>query len=1170
MEICPFHPLIDFDLDRSLLNQKHYKIMKKKQSEHALYACLYLILLKMKLTLLILFIAVIGTWAVESHAQSTRLTFKMENSSIEEVLKEIEDHSEFRFFYNGIIDVDQLVSVDFKDRTVADVLKDIFEGTDIQYKVMGRQIMLSVDNSGLNMNRATQGNVKGKVTNINRESIPGVTIVVKGTTQGTITDAQGNYSLAGIPGNATLVFSFIGMKTIEIPAKGEAVIDVVMEEETIDIEEVVAIGYGSIKKSVLTGAISSVQMETLQPVASQRVDQMLQGRAAGVLVLNTDGSPGGNTTIRIRGMNSIQGGNNALIVVDGFQGGDLTAINPRDIASIEILKDASATAIYGAQGANGVVLIETKRGKTDKPVINYSSEFGFSNLLMGGVELMNAAEYAREQNRYEMADNFEKTPIPIFTDAEIAEFERTGGTNWIDEVYRTGTTQTHQISLSGRTNKLNYFTSGSFYNQKGIMINSGYKRYSLRANLIADVNDWVKFNLNWDASQQDRNGPQFGADVDLSGNPVLGAVQFAPTIPVYDENGNYTKPSPLYGERTLFNPVASALETLNENERTTNNINLYLDFTLMDGLTLRVGGGIRLSDYMVRQFLNSNTFTGNQLNGSAYAYASKSKSFQSSNILTYTKDFGKHHVNAIVVGEVKYDNSYSFSANNSDFTVQQTGVYDLGGANIQRTVSAFSERKINSAITRVNYGYADKYVFAASFRADGSSVFGANEKWAYFPSLSLGWRLSEEAFISKLGLFNNLMLRGSWGKTGNQAISTYQTLARISSYGFYPWDGGNNVNLGFQISSASNPNLKWETTTQSNIGLDLAMFRSRLRVSVEYYDKVTDDLLIARELPRTTGLSSIIDNVGSMGNKGWEFQIDGDINIGKLKWTAGLSFTKSTTTVLDLGDAKYISYAAGGAGHLVNIPIMFLRPGERFGNIMGFGYEGTWKLGEEEKAARYGQMPGDPKYTDVNDDGKIDYDNDFMVIGNSLPDYIFGLNAQFKLDNWELTFLLQGTHGNNVFNVARSKRVSTREGYSTEKLNRWTPENQNTDVPALHSAQYRHDYQEAWNEAHPDNPFINTITFPASGSQALSRWIEDASYVRLKNLTLAYNLPVNNSNFIKNLRIFASGTNLFTITKYKGFDPEVSSFTDSDARLGTDYNSYPNSRFINFGVDITF
>ncbi len=1010
--------------------------------------------------------------------------------------------------------------------------------------------------------------VSGVVTDAQTgEGLPGVNIMIRGTSQGTVTNIDGEYSITVPDEQAVLVFSFVGYAQQARAVGSNRTINIALDQDLTQLDEVQVVGYGSVRRSVLTGAISRVEMETVQPVATQRVDQMLQGRASGVLVLNTDGSPGGNTTIRIRGMNSIQGGNAALIVVDGFQGGDLTSLNPGDIASIEILKDASATAIYGAQGANGVILIETKRGRTDKPVINYSSEFGTSSILMGGIELMSAAEWARDQNRYEMAQDFERTPVPLFTEQQIAEWERTGGTDWINEVYRAALTQNHNISVSGRTDNINYFVSGSYYDQEGVMVNSGFRRYSLRANITADVTDWARFNLNWDGSQQDRHGPQFGGQLDWPGNPVLGALQFAPVIPVRDEEGNYSRPHTEYGEPILWNPAASALEPLNENGRTTNNVNLYMDFQLAEGLSLRVGGGARFSDYNVRRFFNNETHSGITYNGQGYAYNSNSRNFQSSNVLNYTRDFGEHHINAIAVGEVKYSQSFWFNANSQNFAVHETSVYNLSGADIQRTGSGTGERKINSALTRINYGYADKYILAASFRADGSSVFGANTKWGYFPSLSAGWRLSHEPFLADLDLFSNLMLRASWGRTGNQAISNYQTLARISGAGFYPWDGGNNLNLGFQIGSASNPNLRWETTTQTNIGMDFSMFRGRLRGSVEYYDKVTEDLLMQREIPRTTGLSSIIDNVGSMGNKGWEFSLDGDIHIGRLRWTTGANVTMATTTVLDLGDDEFIAYEAGGSGHSVNIPIMFLRVGERFGNIEGFGYLGTWNIGEEQEAARYGQIIGEPRYLDVNDDGRIDYDNDAIVIGNALPDYIFGINNSFSYGNWDLTMLWQGTYGNDLFNVAKSRRM-TRAGRDTDKLNRWTPENQDTDVPALHSAQWRHDYRNAWNEANPDNQLVSTITFPAAGGNAISRWIEDASYIRLKNLTIGYNVPIQ--RFFSSMRIYANGTNLLTFTNYSGFDPEVSSFTGADGQLGTDYNNYPPSRFINFGVNVTF
>lgn len=1146
--------------------------MKKKihfvlGAKNACMAQKFLII--MRLTTFLLLFSVIQVLGFESYSQEATISLNFKSTSLERVLAAIEDDSDFYFLYSSaVIDVDSKVDVSIEDGNIYDVLDQTLEKTDIQYMVKGRQILLSrKEGSQLIKNNQQEVSVSGTVIDSSEKPLPGVTVVIKNTMKGTVTDTDGNYSLNSVPNNAMLSFSFVGMKTQEIGVNGQSTINIIMEDESLGIDEVVAIGYGSVKKSVVTGAISTVQMEKVQPMATQRVDQMLQGRAAGVMVLNTDGAPGGNTTIRIRGMNSIQGGNEALIVIDGFQGGDLDALNPNDIASIEILKDASATAIYGSQGANGVVLIETKKGKTDRPVINLSTEFGVSNILMGGIELMNAAEYARDMNRYEMADNYDRTPIPIFSDAEIAEFERTGGTDWINEIYRTGVTKNHQLSLSGKTKNVNYFLSGAMLDQEGILINSGYKRYSLRANVSADINEWLSCGINWDGVQQDRTGVGFGSEINYSANPITVALIYPPTLPVYNEDGSYSTYSDLYGAR-VWNPVASAVEPEVNKKNTQNIVNLFLEFKFIEGLTFRMTGGAKINNRTDSEFHNSKTRNGIESNGVARVSNAIGRSFQNSNILNYQTDIGKHHINAIAVGEIKYSEGYSFYANNSQFVVQETGVYNLGGADIQRTGSSFFDRKINSALARINYGYDNKYVGSFSYRADGSSVFGANNKWAYFPAGSLGWRISKEGFMRSTDVINNVMVRLSWGKTGNQAIDTYQTLAKVSSAGFYPWDGGENSNLGFQISSASNPNLKWETTKQTNIGLDVALFNSRLRFTAEYYDKVTDDLLMQREIPRATGLSSIIDNVGSMGNKGWEFTLDGDFQLNELRWSAGLSYSASKTTVLDLGEDDFLSYAAGGSGHSTNIPFMFLTEGEPFGQIMGFGYEGTWNLGEEEEAGRYGQMPGNPRYTDVNNDGRIDYDNDWKVIGNALPDFIFGITNQLNFKNWELACLLQGVYGNDIFNVARIKREDPAIGYSIDKLNRWTEDNQNTDIPALVDGQSWEAYRLEWNNSHPDNPLVSTISFPKDGGNVHSRWIEDGSYIRLKNVTLAYNFP--SLKYFNNLRVYVNATNLFTLTNYSGSDPEVSSFTDSDAQLGTDYNNYPQSRIISFGLNVTF
>lgn len=1122
--------------------------------------------LVMKLFIFYLFCSISMLQAVESYAQKARLSLNVEEETVANILQQIKNASNFDFFYNNShVDLNRRVSISAQNSDIFTILNEVFEGTEVQYTVLDKKIILSTElETPIQKIEQQTYIIKGKVVDAQGEPIIGANIIEKGTTNGVITDVNGEFMLK-TSNKPTLRISYLGFISQEISVVNESFLNICLKEDTQSLDEIVVVGYGTMKKSVVTGAISSIPMSNVKPVATQRVDQMLQGQAAGVLVLNTDGSPGAETTIRIRGMNSIQGGNNALIVIDGFQGGDLRSLNPNDIESMEILKDAAATAIYGAQGANGVILITTKKGQSGKPSINYSSEVGFSKILMGGVKLMGAADYAKELNALEMANDLDRTPQPLFTDSEIAQLEAEGGTNWIDEIYRTALIQNHQLSVSGKGEKVNYFISGSFLDQDGVMINSGYKRYSIRTNIGANVTDWLDISLNWDGAIQNKYGANFGGDIDWPGNPVAAATIFSPTIPVYDENGNYSKANNRIGDPTVWNPVASAKETQNEMRIAHNNINLSLNFKFLKHFSLQLNGGARIYQSENKQFYNLNTFMGNQSNGIGRIRNTYSTDLQNSNILNYTQDIGLHNINVTAVGEIKVNDETWSYIDNSNFTTQDTGIYDLNAAQIQKTSSGQGHRKILSGIGRINYAYDNKYLFSASIRADGSSVFGENHKWGYFPAASIGWRISKENFMRNLSWIDDIMIRASWGNTGNQAITNFQTISQIGSIGKYPYLGSSSSNLGYGIISAANPNLKWESTRQYNIGLNVSLWNGMLQFVGEYYDKVTSNLLMMRELPLSTGLSNIIDNVGKMGNKGWEFSVNGNFTFGNLMWSPGINTTFSKTKVLDLGKDEYITYRAGGGGHGTNIPFMYLTKGEPFGQIMGFGYEGTWKTEERNEAAKYGQLPGDPKYTDVNHDGRIDFDHDWKVIGNTLPNMIFGISNRFTYKKFDLTFLLQGTVGNDIFNVARIKRDEGK-GYGIAKFDRWTPEHQNTDVPALYSESYRENYKDSWNADHPEQPFVSTVTFPVTGENINGRWIENGSYIRLKNLTFGYTLK--KISVFESIRVYLTATNLFTITKYKGFDPEVSSFTGSDAQLGTDYSSYPSSRVISFGINI--
>lgn len=988
--------------------------------------------------------------------------------------------------------------------------------------------------------------------------LPGVSVTLKTDPKvGTTTDVNGNYNIK-VPANATLVFKSIGYKTIEFPVNNRTSINVTMEDGVSILDEVIVVGYGTQKKSDLTGSMTSIKGADLTMLPTQRVDQALQGRAAGVMVLNTDGAPGGNTTIRIRGMNSIQGGNNALIVIDGLQGGNLNSLNPNDIESMDILKDASATAIYGSQGANGVILITTKKGKIGKPIINYTYDGGTASLRKK-MELLSAADYATNINANVMANNGAgRTPIPLFTEAEIQKFETSGGTDWQDVIYRNALTQNHQLSVSGATDRMNYLVSGGYLDQEGILLNSAYKRFSLRANVTAEINKWANFGLNWAGSRENSNSILFGGSTDWPNNPIGAALKFSPTISVYDTNNNYSRSSLFYGNSTLWNPLASTVEPMTDNNTLRNNMNGFLEFKPLQGLTLKITGGAILSNQDNQNFLNSNTFIGLQSKGSGAMSSNRSVFLQNSNILTYDKTLKAHHLTFTAVAEQIFSKNNSSNANGEDFLIQQTGIFDLRGASIVTNSSSITERAINSYLGRINYVLADKYLFTFSYRADGSSVFGKNNKWGHFPSVAAAWRASEETFIKNLDLFSDLKLRASWGITGNQGISPYQTLARVSSGGNYPYNGGDATELGFFISAAANPFLKWESTTQTNLGVDVGMFNGRLVVTADVYDKVTKDLLMARELPRYTGLNSLIDNVGSMGNKGIEFAVSGDPLVGNFKWNVGFNVSFNKTKVLDLGGIDRIGYKSGGSGQSVNFPFMYLIKGERFGQMVGWGYEGVWQESQSSEAAKYGQLPGDPHYTDLNLDGKIN-PLDVKVIGNSMPDFIFGLNNRMAYKNLELIFQIQGSKGNDLFNVARIA-LDASNGTSTRILDRWTSQNPGSNVPGIIDGKTR----EAAK-------LVNKISFPTSDGNRLSRWVEDASYLRLKNITLAYNLPKSLSDKVKlnNVRMYMSGTNLLTFTNYTGYDPEVSSFTGNDSQLGSDFNNYPQSKIVNLGINVS-
>jgi TonB-linked SusC/RagA family outer membrane protein len=1022
---------------------------------------------------------------------------------------------------------------------------------------------------------AQQITVKGTISTEAGEPVPGVSILIKGTTTGTITGMNGEFEQDVSGPDAVLQISSVGYKTQEITVGNQTQIDVALVEDVTALGEIVVVGYGTQKRSDLTGAVTSIPSKEITELPLARADQAIQGRTSGVYVLNSDASPGGETIIRIRGLNSINGGNEPLVVLDGLQGGEelIRSLNPMDVESIEILKDASATAIYGSRGANGVILITTKQGKTGKPVIDFSLSYGVQNLARK-LPVMDAVTYAEYMNLVRSKDTGAgNIPEPIFDADDIARFERDGGTDWQDVVYETGLIQNYQIGVSGATDKLKYMVSANYLDHKGILKGSGYDRMSLRTNLSADIAEWVDFGLNWAFTRETYKSPVFrrGEGISFTAQTINVAPRWAPTEPVYDADGNYQRHGyqpdgtvETYGPNDTWNPLASAIEPEMDRPTYRNNVNLFLNFNIVKGLSLKLMGGAIIRNAENRDYYNTKTHEGFANNGSATLRNSTYERYQNSNILTYTNTFGKHQLTVTGVLEQIYDEGHGTETIARNFIVDQLGFNNIGGAQQISKGSWAYDRSLLSYLGRVNYVYGNKYLLTLTYRADGSSVFGKDNKWGYFPSGSIAWRISEENFLSGSDLITELKIRASWGETGNQGISPYQTLARLYSepgdWGpDYPYNGISPTNTGFAIGGLANPNLKWETTAQTNLGLDLSMFNGRLTSTIDVYKKVTEDLLMPRELPGYVGVSSVVDNIGSIENKGLEILIGGDPIVGNLRWNTSFNLTANRNKVLDLGTDERLSYSASFGGYSLG-EFMILEVGEPFGTMRGWQFLGIWGTDEEEEARSYGQLPGDYHLLDNDGDGDVD-EEDRVYIGNGYPDFTWGWSNRFTWKNFDLSFLFIGMQGADLFNQLRIRRESY-EANDPRVLNYWTPDNQDTDVPGLIDGAYR------------EAQALESKMFVAGNGRGgeMSKWVEDASFIKLKVITLAYNFnrTILDKIGFNQIRVYFTGTNLWTITDYTGYDPEVANFTESDATIGVDLSAYPPARTYTFGLEMTF
>jgi TonB-linked SusC/RagA family outer membrane protein len=1127
------------------------------------------------------------------------VTIHLDQTSVGAFLSALEKSTGVAFVYSSrAIGAQRKLSVHQNNQKLSVVLETSLKPMNISFRLVDGSILLH--KAALEVQDASADKVHtlgavpavtppdrtitGSVTDEKGEGLAGVSVVVKGTQRGTASTGNGDFSISVLSDADVLVFSFVGYLSQEVAVGNRSKINVSLITDERALEEVMVVGYGTQKKSDLTGSVSSVKGADLTRLPTQRVDQALQGRAAGVMVQNTDGAPGGNAIIRVRGGNSITGGNNALVVVDGIQGINISTINPNDIESLEVLKDASATAIYGARGANGVILITTKRGASGKAVFNYGISMGVQK-LNHKLDLMNAGDYARKSNDWAATQNGTASapivPVLPFSTEQIAKLDASGGTDWQDEIYRSGKMQNHQLSVSGGSESARYFVSAGYMNQQGIVLNTKYTRYNLRSNLDLKVTSWMSAGINLNLIKDKGNVPPVGEGTrfgDILGQVINTVARFDPATPVYDATGNYNNKalkggpdgSKIYADSDVWNPVATAMETKAEKNNITNEISTFLDFKLLKGLALRVTGAASINASDDQHYYSTKTQPGRGVSGLGDLAENKYQYYQNSNILTYSNVFSKKHAVTVTgVAEQQLIQSKGSFISAQGFFSDDTGINDLGGASqINERYNSQTKQVLNSFLGRVNYIFDEKYMLTASYRADGSSVFGANNKWGYFPSAAAAWRVSQERFLENIKVISNLKLRASWGKTGNQAIQPYQTLATIASGFNYPYDGNRTPNVGFALGRAANPKLKWETTEQSNVGLDLGFFGERLVATVDIYKKKTTDLLLNKQVEAYSGFTTILSNVGSIQNKGLEISVGGKpLATGALKWTTSGNVSFNRSKVLALLDNSPLAIRTNtGGGYQIfgsGFSLKYLQVGQPVDQMRGYRNLGTWSEGERSAAKVMGQAPGEAKWQDVNGDGKMTRADDGLeVIGNASPKFIYGWHNNVTYGNFDLTFLIQGSYGNDIFNAVRIKTENPSNGLSTNLKDRWTIDNQNTNVPIFLSTRDRNLLELGSNQ-----------TSGIGVDQRSSRWIEDGSYLRMKNITLSYTIPTAIVGKIGASRVaaYVTAINLFTITKYTGYDPEVSSFNAGGAGgQGIDLSNYPTAKSLMFGVNLTF
>lgn len=976
--------------------------------------------------------------------------------------------------------------------------------------------------------------VSGTVYDAKGVEVPGANVAVAGTSLGAITDLEGKFSLS-VPGTKSVLrISFIGYKTAEVTVGNQTEFKITLEDDSKTLDQLVVVGYGTQKKKDVTGAVSSISSESLNlGGATSNVAQAFQGRAAGVQVSQSNSAPGGTTVVRIRGGNSISSTNEPLYIVDGFPSETGKEINPNDIEDIQILKDASATAIYGARGANGVVIITTKRGKAGKAQVTFDSYYGVQK-VSSNYEKMTGLQAMEITN----AKNAEKGLPALYTAKDLAS-----GINndWFKMATRNAKVQSYSVTASGGTEATRAALSLNYFNQDGALKNTDFDRYSVRLNLDQTFGKKFKMGANMYGAHTVSKYKNYDGTI-VPSNVMYGILSASPAVPAYNADGSYAR------FQGRDNPIAWLLAPTNNVTGNKINLNAFAEYNITDALSFKVNAGTEYYGYKEGTYLPRDLVDGEKVKGRATVNDVAFFRNLVEGYFTYIKTFGDHSINAIAgvsTQDDKNDTHYSAVQNFSS----DIYLYNNLGAGTERvsTTSSKINTKIASAYGRVNYGWKDKYLATFTIRRDGSSRFGENNRYGLFPSGSIAWRIGDEDFVKNLNVFSDLKIRASYGITGNDRIGDYVYMTTLSPVNLTL--DGNNSYPGMAAKGLPNRNLKWESTGQLDVGFDAEFLNGRISTTFDYYRKKTTDLLMNIPIGDWQGFSSQTVNAGAIRNNGVELSITSqNINNGSFRWKTTLNVAYNKQRVLDLGGRPYIitqtANPYGGRG----VDFTKLEPGRELSSFYGYVYEGVIKTGEA-----YGPQPGSPagspKYKDLNNDGKIDA-SDRTYLGNANPHYTIGFGNDFRYKNWDLNIFMQGALGYSLYNA---NRLVLESGFGTDALNRWTTTNQNTDIP-----------QDGYGN----------ISY---GGYINSRFIEDASFLRCKMITLGYDLPLAAKSKVR-VRLYGTVQNLFTITGYSGTDPEVNtkaantgtSANSINLSSGLDYTAFPSYRSYTFGLKVNF